>query len=76
MYYEKLVAITKDYLGPAAERFIKRQIDFHLEKKPDALTREDVMRLAEWIQNALSLLTGDKEMVKDVAARIRVLAEN
>ena len=75
-YYEQLIEISKDYLGPAAERFIRRQIEFHLEKDPRDLTKEDVGRLAEWIATALSLLTQDKKMVEESGRRIRALVKN
>ena len=72
-YYEQLIEISKDYLGPAAERFVRRQIEFHLEKNPHDLTKDDIGRLAEWIATALSLLTQDKEMVEESGMRIRAL---
>jgi hypothetical protein len=40
--YLSLVSITGDYLGPAAERFIDRQISNHLEKEPQTITKKDV----------------------------------
>lgn len=68
--YEQAVQITKDYLGPAAERFINRQITFHLQKDPELLTKKDIPRLAEWIKVSIAILTEDKEMVDDFTKRI------
>jgi hypothetical protein len=61
--YEQIVHITEEYLGPAAKRFINRQIEFHLEKKPAEVTTQDVPKLAEWGKVSLGLLTEDKAMV-------------
>ena len=74
-YYNGLVDATKEYLGPAAERFINRQISFHLEKNPEDITQEDTLRLSEWIQTALSLITNDKKMVANAAKRIREITK-
>jgi hypothetical protein len=61
--YDQVVAITKDHLGPAAERFVARQIKTHLNKKPEDLNAQDIPDLAEWTVLAIGLLTEDKTMV-------------
>lgn len=68
--YQQTVLITKDYLGPAAERFISRQIVFHLRKDPELLTKEDIPKLAEWVKVSIAILTEDKKMVDDFTKRI------
>ncbi len=68
--YNEVVAITEDYLGPAAERFISRQIQFHLGKQPSELAREDMPKLIEWVKVSLALLTGDAEMLADFETRV------
>lgn len=68
--YHQAVAITKDYLGPAAERFINRQVTFHLQKEPELLTKKDIPQLAEWIKVSIAILTEDKKMVDDFTERI------
>ncbi len=68
--YQQAVNITKDYLGPAAERFISRQILFHLQKAPELLTKKDIPQLAEWIKVSIAILTEDKAMVDDFTKRI------
>lgn len=73
--YEQAVAITRDYLGPAAERFIARQITFHLGKGPDDLALEDLPRLAEWVKVSIAVLTEDKEMVEEFSQRIGDLVQ-
>jgi hypothetical protein len=72
--YEEVVAITARYLGPAARRFITRQVAFHLSKTPETLTQSDIPALAEWAQATLALLTEDQEMVDNFAAELMKLA--
>ena len=66
-----MVAITKDYLGPAAKRFIDRQISFHLNKGSNELTKDEVRRLAEHLGVALQMLTNDKKAVEEAVRRIK-----
>lgn len=73
--FEKVVAITEDYLGPAAPRFVARQVSFHLGKTPEELKDEDIPKLAEWTKATLALLTDDKTIVKDFSAKILELVK-
>ncbi len=68
--YQEALNIAKDYLGPAAERFINRQIMFHLGKEPELLTKKDIPQLAEWVKVSIAILTDDKNMVDDFNKRI------
>ncbi len=68
--YATIVEITEGYLGPAAQRFIDRQITFHLSKRPEDITRADLEKLNDWIKVSLSLLTDDPSVVDDYSARI------
>lgn len=63
--YQEVVDITTSYLGPAAERFITRQIKTHLHKNPDQLSPEDIAKLVDWIKIAIALLTEDDKTVQD-----------
>lgn len=74
--YEDILVITQDYLGPAAQRFIDRQIAFHLNKKPQEITKEDVPNLVEWVSVTLASLTEDTNAVKNCSSRISDLATN
>ncbi len=71
--YGQLVEITEDYLGPAASRFIDRQIEFHLGKQPDEIADKDILKLAEWGKISLGMLTEDAQMVADFERRILAL---
>lgn len=72
--YEEMVRITHSYLGPAADRFISRQVYNHLHKSPEELTRKDLLKLVDWIQVCVSLLTDDSEIIEEYSAELRKLA--
>jgi pyridoxine 5'-phosphate synthase PdxJ len=72
--YKQVTDITRDYLGPATERFLDRQITFHLKKDPRRLTAEDIPKLAEWVKVSIAILTDDRSMVDDFSKRINRLA--
>ncbi len=74
LLYDKLLRITHVYLGPAADRFIDRQVENHLHKPPEKLSRDDLLKLIDWIQVAVSLLTEDSDVVEEYAERLRQLA--
>jgi hypothetical protein len=61
--YQRVVQVTTEYLGPAAPRFIDRQIQNHLQKKPNELTVQDLPVLIDWSKVALALLTDDHQVV-------------
>lgn len=73
--YRQVVAITEEYLGPATERFLTRQISFHLSKTPTELSREDLPKLIEWTQVTLGLLTEERSLVEEYASRMTQLLE-
>lgn len=72
--YDKVVRTTNVYLGPAAERFIARQVENHLHKPPEELSRDDLAGLIDWIIVAVSLLTEDNEIVEEYASELYKLA--
>lgn len=71
---DEVVAISRDYLGPAAERFIDRQITTHLQKDPSAINRKDLIKLIDWIKLAFALLTDDDALVNEYIRRLRKVA--
>jgi hypothetical protein len=72
--YLDLVSITSQYLGPAAERFIDRQVHNHLNKSPQNLTRKDVDNLLDWLRSSVSLLTDNEKLVEDYISQLRDLS--
>lgn len=73
--YEQVVNVTMEYLGPAAERFITRQIKTHIGKEPEDLTEDDLEKLVDWIKLAIALLTEDTEMVDDFSKSLLQLSK-
>jgi len=73
--YQKIVLVTYGYLGPAADRFVARQITNHLGKKPDQLTKRDLPALIDWIRLAMGFLTQDTLMIEEYIDRLQALHE-
>lgn len=71
--YQKVVLVTYEYLGPASDRFVARQIANHLNKQPDQLTKRDLPELIDWIRLAMGFLTQDTSMIEDYIKRLQAL---
>jgi hypothetical protein len=71
--YQRAVDISTDYLGPAGERFMRRQITTHLSKKPEDLKKKDIHELVSWIQLTVALLTNDKKIIDSFSERLVAL---
>lgn len=72
--YDQVVDATHTYLGPAADRFIARQVQNHLHKQPEQLSSADLVRLIDWIQIAVSLLTEDSDIIEEYVAELHQLS--
>lgn len=68
--YNDIVGISRDYLGPAGERFMRRQILTHLGKEPEELTQKDVPELVSWVRLTFALLTDDTRMIDAFTERL------
>ncbi len=73
--YEKVVVVSTEYLGPAAERFIRRQIDTHLGIKPEALSVTDLPELFSWIRLTFALLTENQDVIEAFMQDLEKLAK-
>lgn len=73
--YDSVILITTDYLGPAAGRFIDRQIENHLNKPPESLRQKDLDILVDWARVAIALLTEDKAIVDEYSRRLSSLGK-
>ena len=73
--YDQVVKVTHVYLGPAADRFIARQVQNHLHKEPSEITAPDLLQLIDWIRVAVSLLTDDSEIVEEYMLQLQRLAQ-
>lgn len=72
--YETVVETSNEYLGPAGERFIRRQIDNHLNITPEQIKKKDLKELIDWIKPAIALLTNDTGHVENFSNELRSLA--
>lgn len=71
--YTEVIDITHVYLGPAADRFIARQVRNHLGKEPSQLTQKDLRSLIDWIGMAVSLITDDQRIIEQYLSDLRKL---
>jgi hypothetical protein len=74
--YDKVVRITNVYLGPAAERFVGRQVRNHLHKEPQTISKKDLKDLIDWVRGAVSLLTENSEIVDEYIEQLALLTNN
>lgn len=74
--YEQAVDITAIYLGPAAQRFVDRQIKNHLNKTPSHLTKSDLKKLIDWVKISVSFLTEDSKLIEEYTRKLERLAES
>ncbi len=72
--YTQVVRVTHVYLGPAADRFIARQVENHLHKSPEELSQADLLNLIDWIRVVVSLLTEDSDIIEEYASELQKLA--
>jgi hypothetical protein len=75
-FYDEVVRITNVYLGPAADRFMSRQIHNHLDKEPNDLTKQDLVSLIVWIKMSVSLLTEDTGIVDEYIGKLNDLTKD
>jgi hypothetical protein len=73
---DQIIAISQDYLGPASERFIDRQITTHLNKSFEEITRADLIKLVDWIRLSFALLTNDSRLVDEYVERLLKIAKD
>lgn len=74
LLYEQIVEVTREYLGPAADRFITRQITNHLNKVPDDLLPADIPPLIDWLKLSMAFLTNDQAMIARYASELQSVA--
>jgi hypothetical protein len=72
--YEQVLEVCTDYLGPAGERFMRRQIATHLNKQPEQLSRKDLPELANWLRLTFAMLTDEAQLIDDFSTRLKALS--
>jgi hypothetical protein len=68
--YDQVVDVTYEFLGPAAERFVAREVEAHLHKKPQDLNFDDISKLHEWSKLAIALLADDTKLVEEYSKNL------
>lgn len=71
--YDHTLELIEDYLGPAGERFLKRQITMHLSIEPDQLDKNNLKKLIKWLTLSFALLTSDEQDVEDFTHNLQTL---
>ncbi len=71
--YRKVVDVTHEYFGPAADRFVTRQIQSHLNKNPSQLRKRDLAGLIDWMSLAMAVVIEDEKLVNRYVADLNVL---
>jgi hypothetical protein len=74
-YYRQVVRVTEEFLGPAAERFVNRQIEFRLGKPPETINKSDIPKLKETLGIALGLLMKDQKIVNEAMHKFDLIAK-
>ncbi len=69
---DKVLEITKPYMGPAAESFLIRQCQSHLHLELSALQPAQLKDLAKWVEIGAKLLM-DAGKAADLSKKIAAL---
>lgn len=69
---DKVVAVSKAYLGPATESFLARQCSAHLKVELTNLTSDHVKALAERVEKSAALIM-DAAKASELAKKIAAL---
>lgn len=70
--YDDVVELTKTYMGPAAKKFVDRQISGHLDVDAANLTGNHVDELAKWCYTSGKLLMDDGK-AKEFSEKVKAL---
>ena len=68
--YPKIVGISEEFLGPAGERFIRRQVETHLAIKPENITVQHLPQLVDWMRLMFTMITNDQKVVDDFTSQL------
>jgi hypothetical protein len=74
--YVRVVRITEEYLGPAGERFMRRQIEEHLKIEPEDLEQKNLSKLIKWSSIAFALLTKNQQDIDAFTNDLQALTRN
>lgn len=72
--FNKTVEVSEEYLGPAGERFIRRQITTHLKIEPEQLNKKHLSKLIDWTSIAFALVTNNPKDIDSFTKDLKLLA--
>ena len=70
--YDDAVKLAKEYIGPAGQKFIDRQISSHLSIEPAQLAAGNMAELAKWCLSSGKMLIGD-DKAAEFSEKIKAL---
>jgi hypothetical protein len=71
--YDQVLKVATLYLGPAAEKFISRQIKSHLNlATPQALSAQALPELARWCEISGALIM-DKAKAEEFSKKVKAI---
>lgn len=73
--YDQAVIISEEFLGPAGERFIRRQIETHFKIEPEQLKSAHIPELVDWVRLTFTMLTDDTQHVDSFSRRLLEIAD-
>jgi hypothetical protein len=68
--------VSEEFLGPAGERFMRRQISTHLGIDPEDLSKKHLPQLVDWSRLAFAMLTDDEKEVRSFTQSLLELSKN
>ena len=74
--YKKVVDISEEFLGPAGERFMRRQIETHFDISAEKIQARHLPELVDWTRLTFNMITNDPQVVNDFANRLLGLNNN
>ena len=72
--YDEVVEVAKPYLGPAAERFVSRQIAGHLNIEENQLAVHNLEELARWCYVSGKLVMTEDE-AQEFSSKVKNLKD-
>ena len=73
--YDDVIDLAKVYLGPAARKFVDRQIKGHLDMDGSQLVHEDLEELAKWCYTSSKILMNDMK-AREFSDRVKALSSS
>jgi hypothetical protein len=70
--YDDVLAVAKTYMGPAAERFLSRQITSHLNTTTQSLAPQHLSELAKWCYISGKLVM-DEGKAREFSEKVKAL---